>query len=1269
MRKLFLPLLFLFGSGLGAYAQDPMIRTDLIPGSPTAGSIAKTGEVPFNLSTGLPSLSIPIFTVGGNELSLPISLNYSYDGLRPAQAAGWAGLGWNLDAGGVITRTIRDKVDGTMGTGNYNGSIVQTAINTYGSPGQNFLYNAPSTYDLQPDLYSFNFPGYSGKFIMHNGKAYIFPSQKLKITGGSSGFVIVTENGTKYVFDALETTNPKGDSGAPYNLPSSYTSALYLSKIENAAGTERILLDYAAEGKIANAGAYTQTYKKDINVMYDTTPNGPSRSFGTFVNPLRLSSITTEKYTVNFVAGSYRNDMNQSFGGAAYSLGGIEVYSKGTLVKNFKLNHSNTNYLMLNSVKECPTASTLTDTLTHRFEYESIDGHNRYEAFVDHYGFYTGRGNFPYIMIPTTLNAGGVDRTPALAGTIQGALKKVTYPSGGSSSFNYELNRGGSAGYEMDSHSVSAARTRPPGGSASVYAYALENIVITQGQYVTVTVIRIPYTEMGDGMTHNVEHDFEITNSSGVVHWGWVGQESENYGKTFTVYLEPGSYGFHIAADYRESYMNAYFSYNSLSNRIAPGAIAGGLRLNSMTTSSQAGMPLYRSYDYRDASGFSTGVPPLAIYDQKPWREVNVYSDRIEDKYYNLISSYISESYASGLPHFYSSVLEQQLSGTDTLFTRHDFRAFNGSFMGNGPSKITQYRKNSSGLLIPASEKIYDYAFVNDTVFNSMKSVQTMQVNLLGGFYGFPLYEFDAERSGDSQVWKYLRSTKDIVYEGTDSLVTVTRNSYDANRNLVYTTTTGSKGEVMVSKFKYPESYDGDFGFMTGIGMTSPVIEQQLWDKNGGDSVLVSGSLTEYSNASYKPVKQYTLTANGISALNGEGRTGTLYNNFMSDSRYQERANYSYDATGRLTSQQLVGGTPTSYKWGYAATLPYGHTSLGQMNHPVAEVKNALPAEFYHENFEEQGAATIGTANSGNRYYDGDFYLNWAVPNGRSYVATYFYRSSGKWHYKRQAYTGAVTLTEGDAIDDVSIYPADAQLGSYTYFEGIGNRSAIDAKGLKMDYEYDALNRLLNIRDQNGDIVKNYRYNQGTANQYYYNTTKSGNFSKNNCSAGLLGTNVLYTVPANTYGSATSQAAADAMATAAVASNGQSFANANGSCTTGVAISLYNDTAPLYAGGPPSASIYSLEFKNSSGTVLYSFNQAQLIAGITVPQGTYTLSFVVQGQGYDMSSGLGWYYCNLYFPDLYSGYFSYSSSTGTYTIAGVTMTGSTGTIYLSANAL
>ncbi len=65
----------------------------------------------------------------------------------------------------------------------------------------------------------------------------------------------------------------------------------------------------------------------------------------------------------------------------------------------------------------------------------------------------------------------------------------------------------------------------------------------------------------------------------------------------------------------------------------------------------------------------------------------------------------------------------------------------------------------------------------------------------------------------------------------------------------------------------------------------------------------------------------------------------------------------------------------------------------------------------------------------------------------------------------------------------------------------------------------------------------------------YYNVSKSGTFTRNNCSVGYAGSAVTYNVAAGAYTSTISQADADQKAQNDVNTNGQAYANANGTCT------------------------------------------------------------------------------------------------------------------------
>ena len=104
-------LLFVLIS-IGGYAQDISTELPILsPQSPTTNDLGKYGEVQVNESTGIISPSIPLFEYYAGAMSLPIVLNYSGNGVRVNQDPTWAGVNWNINPGGVITRVVKDEAD------------------------------------------------------------------------------------------------------------------------------------------------------------------------------------------------------------------------------------------------------------------------------------------------------------------------------------------------------------------------------------------------------------------------------------------------------------------------------------------------------------------------------------------------------------------------------------------------------------------------------------------------------------------------------------------------------------------------------------------------------------------------------------------------------------------------------------------------------------------------------------------------------------------------------------------------------------------------------------------------------------------------------------------------------------------------------------------------------------------------------------------------------------------------------------------------------
>lgn len=194
--------------------------------SPNAAALGQYGKVPVSKFTGVPSINIPIYTASSKYLSVPISLSYHAQGLRPDQHPGWVGNGWALNAGGVITRTIKQFPDefnsyyhGKRGFF-YNHEALN--VEDWSNPSRlcNHMAAFPllnSEYDLipcqdgdgEPDEFSFNFLGFSGSFFMdHTGQWRVRSDQNFKVEVSENDFVYPFVNGPSAYADLPTTIVP-----------------------------------------------------------------------------------------------------------------------------------------------------------------------------------------------------------------------------------------------------------------------------------------------------------------------------------------------------------------------------------------------------------------------------------------------------------------------------------------------------------------------------------------------------------------------------------------------------------------------------------------------------------------------------------------------------------------------------------------------------------------------------------------------------------------------------------------------------------------------------------------------------------------------------------------------------------------------------------------------------------------------------------------------------------------------------------------------------
>jgi hypothetical protein len=142
------------------------------PPSPDAASLGKYGQYPVSLYNGLVKIDIPIYTIELPLYNLPVSISYHASGIKINEISSTVGLGWALNAGGVITRSVRGMPDEKFGsTKMIHGK--QWVIDNFkwaNNPEKNnylfyrYIREITGDYDSESDIYYYNVCGLTGSF-------------------------------------------------------------------------------------------------------------------------------------------------------------------------------------------------------------------------------------------------------------------------------------------------------------------------------------------------------------------------------------------------------------------------------------------------------------------------------------------------------------------------------------------------------------------------------------------------------------------------------------------------------------------------------------------------------------------------------------------------------------------------------------------------------------------------------------------------------------------------------------------------------------------------------------------------------------------------------------------------------------------------------------------------------------------------------------------------------------------------------------------------
>ena len=159
--------------------------SDRYTSSPQTWSEMKFGGATPNLYTGTVSVSVPVYTYEDPDFTIPVSLSYGSNGYTPNVPANYVGLGWSIHAGGQIVQEVRGLSDfgatpyiygySHFKESDFTGKTVELNVNDIRKNAYmyRFLYGTKST-ETEPDIFSFNFMGHSGKFMFAGQKIHVF---------------------------------------------------------------------------------------------------------------------------------------------------------------------------------------------------------------------------------------------------------------------------------------------------------------------------------------------------------------------------------------------------------------------------------------------------------------------------------------------------------------------------------------------------------------------------------------------------------------------------------------------------------------------------------------------------------------------------------------------------------------------------------------------------------------------------------------------------------------------------------------------------------------------------------------------------------------------------------------------------------------------------------------------------------------------------------------------------------------------------------------
>ncbi|MTD72568.1 RHS repeat protein, partial [Flavobacterium sp. LC2016-13] len=1073
---------------------------NIVPPAPSAYQLGNYGNVPIGLVNGTSNINIPLLTFSTKNLTMPLNLFYGSNGVKVDDLSSSVGLGWNMNAGGIITRSANDVADerNSMSSNDIpddalldDGNHTSEDINYFYAIGNN------ERVDSETDIFSFNFNSISGKFVLDkNQNPVVIENQNVKVEkitdSGKISFVVTTNNGVKYYFTETETTMFRAQN-AGFSQPQIYTTSWYLTSVKHPFGDE-IYLEYENNDYSFIASESQSLIVSNPYNQENCTENGSNYQYGPVltnitshgmsINGKHIKKIYSNNTINGVVIFLYYADNDQEVSGA-----GNRKIKEIQLVGNASemIEKVTFNYTIMPNKRTFLSEIFFKDiNKKYKFEYISPDQFPlRLSKSQDHWGYYNGTSNTS--LVPGVPNIPDVqfnkaNKEPIEIYTKMGMLKKIVYPTKGSSEFEYEANtfRGEKTIKPLPTGGYLTVNIGPSTIDPDAVKLSEETIYLPFGQLVQIGgwgEFNLDNQDCKSGM--NTDHSqaymsvIEVeTNTpvvllkkaqSGALYVEGIAVTLMEDMSVSTFYFNGQAnrhYKITLKANIRCTAGGVSFSYyNALPQVTYDNIVTGGIRVKSLKDTNEDKPVNYKRFYYSSlsdlniSSGISSGNPYYISNSVKriPCHgtgETGVVCSHVDVNNLVVSSSSILSLYDKGANVFYDNVtisygndaflnggenhqfiVNRDLPGEVLSGTDFNHSSKTNSGWDNGlESKVVYFKKkNTPNDFLYLKKSTNEY--VLDTRINKEVYSYPVRKNFQLDCFSFgqpdSIENLDIMRSVITSHWNYLSSneTKEYFYNAnnvlTDSIVNVTKYFYDNPYHAQLSRKQSINSKNETLKTKY--FYPPDLAGETGMAeltLAYRIADPVVMEQYNGIN-LISKNKTVFA-------KDDT-TANLL--LPKEVYSAKFPNSLSANNDLKRKITYDkYDDIGNILQYTPEAGLPVSIIWGYNNTQP------------IAKIENTA-----YQNIPAGTITNLQTLSNA----DKDNCLT----------------ESCSEQLLRNALNALRNSLSGSFIT------------TYTYNPLVGVTSITDPKGMTSYYEYDALGRLKFVKDNELNVLQKYCYN------------------------------------------------------------------------------------------------------------------------------------------------------------------------------------------------